>query len=174
MFIDSAIRALAKQFKAYVREQARLEKEEQTKTVINTIKDKNADILKMSDAEILNDPKIKYSMNIDATGLKIGEPIKFNKYADLSDKEFVKKAGKFNRIYGKQAGATIIDVRKVFSTYKGKDKRSYIRQMKDTLGIDPRGITRFDKIDRLRGRARLDARDRREEIRRRREKEEEK
>ena len=64
---------------------------EQTKTVINTIKDKNADILKMSDAEILNDPKIKYSMNIDATGLKIGEPIKFNKYADLSDKEFVKK-----------------------------------------------------------------------------------
>jgi hypothetical protein len=63
----------------------------QTKKVIDRIKDKNADILKMSDAEILNDPKIKYSMNIDATGLKIGEPIKFNKYADLSDKEFVKK-----------------------------------------------------------------------------------
>jgi predicted transcriptional regulator/uncharacterized protein YoaH (UPF0181 family) len=63
----------------------------QTKKVINTIKDKNAGILKMSNAEILNDPKIRYSMNIDATGLKIGEPIKFNKYADLSDKEFVKK-----------------------------------------------------------------------------------
>jgi hypothetical protein len=31
----------------------------QTKKVINTIKDKNADILKMSDAEILNDPKIR-------------------------------------------------------------------------------------------------------------------
>jgi len=63
----------------------------QTKKVIDRIKDKNADILKMSDSEILNDPKIRYSMNIDATGLKIGEPIKFNKYADLSDKEFVKK-----------------------------------------------------------------------------------
>jgi len=63
----------------------------QTKKVIDRIKDKNADILKMSNAEILNDPKIRYSMNIDATGLKIGEPIKFNKYADLSDKEFVKK-----------------------------------------------------------------------------------
>ena len=63
---------------------------EQTKTVINTIKNKNADILKMSDAQILNDPKIRYSMSIDATGLKLGEPIKFDKYADLSDKEFVK------------------------------------------------------------------------------------
>jgi len=42
------------------------------------------------------------------------------------------------------------------------------------LGVDPRGITRFEKIDRLRGRQRLNARDRREEIRRRRrEKEEE-
>ena len=63
----------------------------QTKKVIDRIKDKNADILKMSNAEILNDPKIRYSMSIDATGLKLGEPIKFNKYADLSDKEFVKK-----------------------------------------------------------------------------------
>jgi len=63
----------------------------QTKKVIDTIKDKNAAILKMSDAEILNDPKIKYAMNIDTTGLKMDEPIKFNKYEDLSDKEFVKK-----------------------------------------------------------------------------------
>jgi hypothetical protein len=63
----------------------------QTKKVIDRIKDKNADILKMSNAEILNDPKIRYAMSIDATGLKLGEPIKFNKYADLSDKEFVKK-----------------------------------------------------------------------------------
>ena len=64
---------------------------EQTKEVINTIKDKNADILKMSDSQILNDPKIRYSMSIDATGLKLGEPIKFNKNLNLSDKEFVKK-----------------------------------------------------------------------------------
>jgi len=63
----------------------------QTKKVIDTIKDKNAAILKMSDAEILNDPKIKYAMSIDTTGLKMDEPIKFNKYEDLSDKEFVKK-----------------------------------------------------------------------------------
>jgi len=63
----------------------------QTKKVIDTIKDKNAAILKMSDAEILNDPKIKYAMNIDTTSLKMDEPIKFNKYEDLSDKEFVKK-----------------------------------------------------------------------------------
>ena len=63
----------------------------QTKKVIDTIKDKNAAILKMSDAEILNDPKIRYAMNIDTTGLKMDEPIKFNKYEDLSDKEFVKK-----------------------------------------------------------------------------------
>jgi hypothetical protein len=63
----------------------------QTKKVIDTIKDKNAAILKMSDAEILNDPKIRYAMSIDTTGLKMDEPIKFNKYEDLSDKEFVKK-----------------------------------------------------------------------------------
>ena len=63
----------------------------QTKKVINTIKDKNADILKMSDAEILNDPKIRYAMSIDATGLRMNEPIKFDKYSNLSDKEFVKK-----------------------------------------------------------------------------------
>ena len=88
--------------------------------------------------------------------------------------EAVKEAAKFNRIYGEQAGATIIDVRKVFSTYKGKLKRGYKRRIRGTLGVDPRGVTRFEKIDRLRGRERLNARDRREEMRRRRrEKEEE-
>jgi hypothetical protein len=64
---------------------------DQTKKVIEKINSKNADILKMSDAEILNDPKIRYAMSIDATGLRMNEPLKFDKYSDLSDKEFVKK-----------------------------------------------------------------------------------
>ena len=45
----------------------------------------------MSDKQILKNPKIRYEMSIDTTGLKMNEPIKFDKYSNLSDKEFVEK-----------------------------------------------------------------------------------
>jgi len=63
----------------------------QTKGLIDKIKSTNDDILKMSDAEILADKNLRYAMSIDATGLKRNEPIKFDKYKNLSDKDYVAK-----------------------------------------------------------------------------------
>ena len=63
----------------------------QTKGLIDKIKDTNSDILKMSNAEILADKNLRYAMSIDATGLRKDEPIKFDKYKNLSNKEYVAK-----------------------------------------------------------------------------------
>ncbi len=63
----------------------------QSQKVIDDILIRNNDILKMSDKQILKNPKIRYEMSIDTTGLKMNEPIKFDKYSNLSDKEFVEK-----------------------------------------------------------------------------------
>ena len=63
----------------------------QTKGLIDKIKDTNNDILKMSNAEILADKNLRYAMSIDSTGLRKGEPIKFDKYKNLSDKDYVAK-----------------------------------------------------------------------------------
>ena len=55
------------------------------------IVDANEDILRMSDDAIFNNPRIKMAMNVDVTGLKVGDPINFDRYKNLSKKEFVKK-----------------------------------------------------------------------------------
>ena len=52
---------------------------------------KNNEILKMTDKEILNNKTFKQAMNLDVTGLKIGEGVNFNRYADLTPQEYVAK-----------------------------------------------------------------------------------
>ena len=53
--------------------------------------DMNEDILEMSDDAIWKNQRIRQSMNLDVTGLKIGDAITFDKYKHLSKKEFVAK-----------------------------------------------------------------------------------
>jgi hypothetical protein len=55
------------------------------------IVDANEDILRMSDDAIFNNPRIKMAMNVDVTGLTIDEPLNFDKYKNLSKKEFAQK-----------------------------------------------------------------------------------
>jgi hypothetical protein len=55
------------------------------------IVDMNEDILRMSDDAIWKNERIRQSMNLDVTGLKVGDPINFDRYKNLSKKEFVKK-----------------------------------------------------------------------------------
>ena len=55
------------------------------------IVDMNEDILRMSDDAIWKNERIRQSMNLDATGLKVGDPINFDRYKNLSKKEFAKK-----------------------------------------------------------------------------------
>jgi len=58
---------------------------------LRSIKLKNAEILKMSDEAILNNKLFKEAMNLDVKGLKIGEGINFNRYANLTDAEYIAK-----------------------------------------------------------------------------------
>jgi len=53
--------------------------------------DMNEDILEMSDDAIWKNERIRQSMNLDVTGLKAGEGINFDKYKNLSKKEFAAK-----------------------------------------------------------------------------------
>ena len=55
------------------------------------IVDANEDILRMSDDAIYKNPRIKMAMNVDVTGLKIDKPLNFDKYRNLSKKEFAQK-----------------------------------------------------------------------------------
>ena len=58
---------------------------------LRSIKLKNAEILKMTDKEILNNKTFKEAMNLDVKGLKIGEGINFNRYKHLTDAEYIAK-----------------------------------------------------------------------------------
>ena len=53
--------------------------------------DMNEDILEMSDDAIWKNERIRQSMNLDVTGLKSGKGINFDRYKNLSKKEFVAK-----------------------------------------------------------------------------------
>jgi len=55
------------------------------------IKLKNAEIANMSDEAILKNKMFKEAMNLDVRGLKAGEGINFNRYANLTDAEYVAK-----------------------------------------------------------------------------------
>ena len=63
----------------------------QTLSLEKQILAKNADILKMSDDEIWNNKKIQKSMNLDVKDLKKNGVLKFDRYKNLSKKEFVAK-----------------------------------------------------------------------------------
>ena len=55
------------------------------------IKLKNAEITNMSDEAILKNKMFKEAMNLDVKGLKAGEGLNFNRYANLTDAEYVAK-----------------------------------------------------------------------------------
>ena len=55
------------------------------------IKLKNAEIANMSDEAILKNKMFEEAMNLDVKGLKAGEGINFNRYANLTDAEYVAK-----------------------------------------------------------------------------------
>ena len=58
---------------------------------LRNIKLKNAEIANMSDEAILKNKMFKEAMNLDVRGLKAGEGINFNRYANLTDAEYVAK-----------------------------------------------------------------------------------
>ena len=53
--------------------------------------DMNEDVLRMSDDAIWKNERIRQSMNLDVTGLKAGEGINFDRYKNLSKKDFAAK-----------------------------------------------------------------------------------
>jgi len=61
----------------------------QTLSLEKQILAKNADILKMTDDEIWNNKKIQKAMNLDVKDLKKNGTLKFDRYKNLSKKEFV-------------------------------------------------------------------------------------
>ena len=63
----------------------------QTLSLEKQILAKNADILKMTDNGIWNNKKIKKAMNLDVKDLKKNGTLKFDRYKNLSKKEFVAK-----------------------------------------------------------------------------------
>jgi len=63
----------------------------QTLSLEKQILAKNADILKMTDNEIWNNKKIQKAMNLDVKDLKKNGVLKFDRYKNLSKKEFVAK-----------------------------------------------------------------------------------
>jgi hypothetical protein len=76
---------------------------------LKSIKDKNLEIIKkvdgkyvMTDQEILNNKMFREAMGLDVKGLKVGEGINFNRYANLTDADYVAKIramAKTNRFY---------------------------------------------------------------------------
>jgi hypothetical protein len=84
----ATIKALEKELKA-LPDGPKIFKEMKTK--LKKIKDLNTKILNMSDEAILKSRNIREAMNLNVAGLKIGEGITFDRYKDLSKKEFVKK-----------------------------------------------------------------------------------
>ena len=58
---------------------------------LKDIKAENKSILKMSDDAIWNNKKFKDAMQLNVKKLKAGEGLKFDRYPDISKKDFVKK-----------------------------------------------------------------------------------
>ena len=66
------------------------------------IAEMNNEILNMTDDQIYNNPRMRASMNLDVTGLKSGDELRFDKYENLSKKDFaakVREMAKTNQFY---------------------------------------------------------------------------
>ena len=84
------------------------------------IAEMNNEILNMTDDQIYNNPRMRASMNLDVTGLKSGDELRFDKYENLSKKDFaakVRKMAKTNQFY--QAEHSIpISSKKISAAYQ--------------------------------------------------------